>query len=126
MGDASVRDARDECAEPYPIGARGEIGQRRIALEEVLPGTADLGDLAEVIHDIDGTETCGLGRFGDLPQAIGGRRRAARKREAAKMQAEPEPRRLFVLPPSGRRGLREGRSNDAYGRRSQDSVESLD
>ena len=50
------------------VGAGSEVGQRRIALEEVVPRPADLRDLPEVVHDVDRVEPRGLRGHGDLAQ----------------------------------------------------------
>ena len=93
--DVAVGDAGDERAEPDPLGAGGEVGQRRLALEHVVPRPADLRDLPEVVHDVDRVEAGGLGaRRPMLAQPLAGRRRAAGRDELAEVQAEPQPGRV--------------------------------
>ena len=50
---------------------RGQPGQRRPALQEVVPGPPDLRDLPEVVHDVDRVEAGLLGRRRRSPAAAG-------------------------------------------------------
>ena len=62
-----------------PLCTGGQISQRRITLEKILPWPADLGDLAEVVHYIYGVKTGGLRRRGHPAKDLACSRRAARK-----------------------------------------------
>ena len=64
--------AGDERAEPDPLGHAGEVAERRVALEHVLPLAPDLRDLEEVVHHPQAREAGLLGRARD----VGERRRA--------------------------------------------------
>ena len=55
--------------DPDPLRARGQVAERRVALEEVVPGAADLRDLPEVVHHVDRVEAGRLRRGRDLRAA---------------------------------------------------------
>ena len=74
MGEVAVGDARDQRAEPDPLGHAGEVAERRVALEHVLPLAPDLRDLEEVVHQPEAREARLLGRARDLGERL--RRRA--------------------------------------------------
>jgi hypothetical protein len=120
---AAVRHGGDECAQPHPLGARGEPRQRRPALAEVVPRAADLRDLAEVVHHVERVEADGLGGDGDLPQPRAERGRAAA--ELADVQGEAQPDRPLGLPCGRLPARRERGRHHAHRLRGQDVVEAL-
>ena len=88
--EVAVRDAGDERAEADALGHAGEVAERRVALEHVLPLAPDLRDLQEVVHDPEAREAGLLGGARDLGERRRGRRRMAGEAEARDLQAEVE------------------------------------
>jgi hypothetical protein len=54
--DVAVRDPSDERPQPETLRDAGEVPERRVALEHVLPLPADLRDLEEVVHQPEALE----------------------------------------------------------------------
>ena len=69
VAEVAVRDAGDERAELHPLGHAGEVAERRVALEHVLPLAADLRDLQEVVHHPQAREAGAPRRRGRRPPA---------------------------------------------------------
>ena len=61
VGDVAVRDAGDERARGGSARHAGEVAERRVALEHVLPLAPDLRDLEDVVHDPEAREAGLLG-----------------------------------------------------------------
>ena len=66
VSDVPVGDPGDERAQPDPLGHAGEVAERRVALEHVLPLAPHLRDLDEVVHHPEAREAGLLGRPRDL------------------------------------------------------------
>ena len=88
MGRVSVGDAGDERAQADTVRAGGEVGQRRVALEEVFPGSTDLRDLTEMIHHVHRVKTCRLGERRNLTERRPSGRRTAGERVGTEVEAE--------------------------------------
>ena len=89
------------------VGHAGQVAERRVALEHVLPLAPDLRDLEEVVHQPQAREAGLLGGARDLGERGGGRRRAPGPAEARDLQPELE-RQRRLLPGARRRRARRG------------------
>src|SRR5215217_5024218 len=107
VGDVAVRDAGDERAEPDPLRHSGEVGERRVAFEHVVPLAPDLRDLEEVVHHPEAREARLLGGAGELAERRCRRRGMAGEAEARDLQAEVERHRILLLAGGGGRGGQE-------------------
>src|ERR671914_1291045 len=108
VGDVAVADPGHERAQPDALRHAGQVGERGVALEHVLPLPPDLGDLQEVVHHPQAPEAGLLRRAGNLRERLGRRGRVAREAEAGHLQAELERHRILLLPLGGVQGCQEG------------------
>jgi hypothetical protein len=105
VGDVPVGDARDKRAKPDALRHAGEVGERGVALEHVLPLPPDLRDLHEVIHHPQARKPGVLGRAGHLGERRSRRGRMAGPVETRHLQTEVELHRILLLADCcGRRG----------------------
>ena len=87
-----------ERAEARRGRAAGEIAERCVRLEHVLPLAPDLGDLQVVVHHPDRGEPGLFCLAGDRGQLLGDAGAPTRPRESRKLQSERERHRILLLP----------------------------
>ena len=102
-GDVAIGDAGAQRTEARRAGEPGEVAERRVRLEHLLPLAADLGDLHVVVHHPDRVEAGLLGRCGDVGEPLAELGRTARPRETGQLQSEGQRHRVLLLTVGGMR-----------------------
>ena len=108
-----------------PVRHAGEVAERRVALEHVLPLAPDLRDLQEVVHHPQAREAGRLRGARDVGQRGRRRRGVAGPVEARDLQAELERHRILLLAGGRRRGGQERGRDERDGSGGVDAGEPL-